>query len=100
VDSYYTFYLDAPPAMLPIKNEARKMVMALANGVPRSKHDIAVGRHLLPSSERGMAFFAIFRATPNLSLSGGPDRILAIPAGHHRLKYIHSFPDENGRVSR
>ncbi len=27
-------------------------------------------------------------------------RILAIPAGHHRLNYLHPFPDGNGRVSR
>jgi hypothetical protein len=33
VASYYTFYLDAPPAMLTLKTESREMVMALVNGV-------------------------------------------------------------------
>ena len=27
-------------------------------------------------------------------------RIMALPAAHHRLNYIHPFPDGNGRVSR
>ena len=27
-------------------------------------------------------------------------RIMAIPAAHHRLNFIHPFPDGNGRVSR
>jgi Fic family protein len=31
---------------------------------------------------------------------GPAQRILAIPAAHHRFNYIHPFPDGNGRVSR
>jgi Fic family protein len=31
---------------------------------------------------------------------GAAARIIAIPAAHHRLNYIHPFPDGNGRVSR
>ncbi len=31
---------------------------------------------------------------------GKGSRILALPAAHHRLNYIHPFPDGNGRVSR
>jgi Fic family protein len=31
---------------------------------------------------------------------GKAGRVLAIPAAHHRLNYIHPFPDGNGRVSR
>ena len=31
---------------------------------------------------------------------GKAARILAIPAAHHRLNYIHPFADGNGRVSR
>jgi Fic family protein len=31
---------------------------------------------------------------------GKAGRIMAIPAAHHRLNYIHPFPDGNGRVSR
>ena len=31
---------------------------------------------------------------------GKAARIMAIPAAHHRMNYIHPFPDGNGRVSR
>jgi Fic family protein len=31
---------------------------------------------------------------------GTAERILAIPAAHHRFNFIHPFPDGNGRVSR
>ena len=65
-----------------------------------SDAEVAVGRHLPPSSHRVDAFmdhFAKrFRSTEN-SASG---QIIAIAAAHHRLNYIHPFPDGNGRVSR
>ena len=32
--------------------------------------------------------------------TGPAARILAMAAAHHRLNYIHPFPDGNGRVSR
>lgn len=31
---------------------------------------------------------------------GSAEKILLIPAAHHRFNYIHPFPDGNGRVSR
>jgi Fic family protein len=31
---------------------------------------------------------------------GKAGRIIAMAAAHHRLNYIHPFPDGNGRVSR
>lgn len=62
--------------------------------------EVAVGRHLPPSSHRVDAFMdhfsKRFRSTEN-SASG---QIIAIAAAHHRLNYIHPFPDGNGRVSR
>jgi Fic family protein len=41
-----------------------------------------------------------FEQRYNLSHLGTASRIMAIPAAHHRLNYIHPFPDGNGRVSR
>jgi Fic family protein len=41
-----------------------------------------------------------FEQRYNLSQLGTASRIMAIPAAHHRLNYIHPFPDGNGRVSR
>jgi Fic family protein len=41
-----------------------------------------------------------FEQRYSLSQLGTAGRITAIPAAHHRLNYIHPFPDGNGRVSR
>jgi len=41
-----------------------------------------------------------FEQRYDLTHLGTASRIMAIPAAHHRLNYIHPFPDGNGRVSR
>jgi Fic family protein len=94
------FYEDAPETMLRIQGSGRSFLME--PGAFRSEpfHDNAVGRHLPPSSavvERFMEYFADRYHFANLGIA---HRILAIPAAHHRLNYIHPFPDGNGRVSR
>src|SRR5271163_811870 len=49
----------------------------------------------------GSAFAAFQRTRGGLhAVLGTAGRITAIPAAHHRLNYIHPFPDGNGRVSR
>ena len=52
------------------------------------------------SCERVMDFMRYFEQRYNLTPFGTASRIMAIPAAHHRLNYIHPFPDGNGRVSR
>ena len=63
-------------------------------------HDNAVGRHLPPSSSVVGRFMEYFAQRYRFERLGPAHRILAIPAAHHRLNYIHPFPDGNGRVSR
>lgn len=94
------FYRDASPAMLTLKNESREIVMVPGQWRSRPEHDNAVGRHLPPSSERVADFMRYFEQRYSLSQLGTAGRIMAIPAAHHRLNYIHPFPDGNGRVSR
>ena len=94
------FYRDAPLAMLTLKNESREIVMAPGQWRSRPEHDNAVGRHLPPSSERVTEFMRYFEQRYDLTQLGTASRIMAIPAAHHRLNYIHPFPDGNGRVSR
>jgi len=94
------FYRDAGPAMLTLKNESREIVMAPGQWRSRPEHDNAVGRHLPPSSERVKDFIRYFEQRYSLTHLGTASRIMAIPAAHHRLNYIHPFPDGNGRVSR
>jgi Fic family protein len=94
------FYKDAPDEMLVIKSDHAefRMVPGAWRSVP--EHDVAVGRHIPPSSNRVNDFMNYFASRYSFKNMGTGVRILAIPAAHHRLNYIHPFPDGNGRVSR
>ncbi|MGV3520492.1 Fic family protein [Luteitalea sp.] len=94
------FYEGADETMLTIRGNGRQFIMT--PGVWRSapEHDVAVGRHQPPTSEHVAGFMDYFETRYVLDGLGTAARILAIPAAHHRLNYIHPFPDGNGRVSR
>ena len=62
--------------------------------------EVAVGRHHPPSSDRVSAFMAHFEKRFGMAEKSASNRIIAIASAHHRLNYIHPFPDGNGRVSR
>ncbi|MAB12698.1 MULTISPECIES: Fic family protein [Parvibaculum] len=63
--------------------------------------DVSVGRHQPPSSVRVAEYMKHFaRRYGELSSQNKIRYMLAIPAAHHRLNFIHPFPDGNGRVSR
>jgi Fic family protein len=94
------FYRDAPEEMLRIRGAGRDFVMDPGAWRSRSEHDVAVGRHLPPSSERVDAFMHHFETCYRFAGMGKAGRIMGIAAAHHRLNYIHPFPDGNGRVSR
>lgn len=94
------FYRDAPEAILRIEGAGRSFIMTPGELRSRPEHDDAVGRHQPPSSavvQQLMGYFADRYSFAKLSASG---RLLALAAAHHRLNYIHPFPDGNGRVSR
>ena len=94
------FYRDAPPAMLHIQGAGREFVMTPGEWRSRPEHDVAVGRHVPPSSDRVNEFMQYFAERYRFDRMGKAGRVLAIAAAHHRLNYIHPFPDGNGRVSR
>ena len=62
--------------------------------------EVAVGRHRSPSSARVPDFMAYFERRFGPAERSASGRIIAIAAAHHRLNFIHPFPDGNGRVSR
>ena len=62
--------------------------------------EIAVGRHHPPSPARVAAFMDHFGKRFQIAERSASGRIIAIASAHHRLSYIHPFPDGNGRVSR
>ncbi|ARJ68030.1 filamentation induced by cAMP protein fic [Magnetospirillum sp. ME-1] len=94
------FYRGAPPEMLAIHGSGRTFTMTPGAWRSGPDQDVAVGRHLPPSSDRVAAFMDHFAARYSFEPLGKASRILAIPAAHHRFNYIHPFPDGNGRVAR
>jgi Fic family protein len=94
------FYRNAPEAMLRIEGGGRAFRMEPGEWRSRPEHDVAVGRHVPPSSGRVADFMAYFADRYRFGRLGKATRITAIPAAHHRFNYIHPFPDGNGRVSR
>jgi Fic family protein len=94
------FYLDAPESMLRIKGVGLEFMMEPGAWRSNLEHDVAVGQHLPPSSKRVPDFMRYFEHRYRQEGLGKGARILALPAAHHRLNYIHPFPDGNGRVSR
>ncbi len=94
------FYRDAPAEMLRIRGDSHVFTMVPGMWRSRPDQDVAVGRHRPPSSERVAAFMAYFAERYRFGKLGKAARILAVSTAHHRLNYIHPFPDGNGRVSR
>jgi Fic family protein len=62
-------------------------------------HPVVVGAHLGPPWESLDAFFKRF-ATYEGFISCTPTGIINAMAAHHRLAWLHPFPDGNGRVAR
>ena len=94
------FYRDAPESMLWIENGDRGFRMEPGVFRSRVKHNVSVGRHIPPASDRVDVFMRYFEQRYRLASMGKGAQIFAMAASHHRLAYIHPFPDGNGRVSR
>jgi Fic family protein len=94
------FYSDAPQEMLRINGTGREFIMEPGAWRSRPEHDVAVGRHAPPSSKRIPDFMQYFAERYSFERLGKAGRVMAMASAHHRLNYIHPFPDGNGRVSR
>jgi Fic family protein len=95
------FYAEMPEEFRYIERLDRTR-MQIVPGEFRSlpEHDVAVGRHVPPSSERIPTFMAWFEKRFAMAEKQASMRIIAIATAHHRFNYVHPFPDGNGRVSR
>jgi Fic family protein len=94
------FYRDAPKDMLRVQGAGRDFVMTPGAWRSQGEHDVAVGRHIPPSSSRVADFMAYFEQRYRLEPLRKAGRIMALAGAHHRFNFIHPFPDGNGRVSR
>ena len=68
-------------------------------GELRPRH-VKIGRHVPVSPGAVPRFLARFEAGYRAPELGRIDRVVAVPAAHHRLLWIHPFLDGNGRVAR
>lgn len=94
------FYQGAPDEMLRVRGRDREIVMQPGKWRSLAEHDVEVGRHLPPSSQRVADFMEYFERQYRFEPLKKGGRIIAMAAAHHRFNYIHPFPDGNGRVSR
>lgn len=94
------FYHDASGSMLWIMNGDRGFRMEPGVFRSRPEHNVSVGRHIPPHSDSVDEFMRYFEQRYRLASKGKGEQIIAMAASHHRLAYIHPFPDGNGRVSR
>lgn len=99
--THYAFYTEMPPEFRFVKHP-NGITEEIVPGRLRTAGDpeVSVGRHLPPSSHRVDAFLDHFHRRFRSAESSASGRIIAIAAAHHRLNFIHPFPDGNGRVSR
>jgi Fic family protein len=94
------FYRDAPDQWLRLRHGTAELAMTPGTWRSPPEHDVAVGRHLPPSSHRVDDFMRYFEQRYAFKPLRTAGRIMAMAAAHHRFNYIHPFLDGNGRVSR
>jgi Fic family protein len=94
------FYDGAPKEMLLISGAGREFEMTPGEWRSRPEHDVEIGAHVPPSSERVAAFMQHFERRFRFERKGTGTRLIMMAAAHHRFNYIHPFPDGNGRISR
>lgn len=95
------FYLEMPEEFRVIERlDGSRMEIVPGKLRVAGDDDVVVGRHHPPSSEHVQAFMEHFARRFEVAERWPSTRIIAIASAHHRLNYIHPFPDGNGRVSR
>lgn len=83
---------------LPAEDLVLKDGSSMAPGKIRSQQ-VAVGRHEAPLFSAVPAFLKRWGEVYGRARRGEAT-VLAIAAAHHRLAWVHPFPDGNGRVTR
>ena len=95
------FYEEMPPEFRLIEHpDGRQEEIVPGQMRQTGDPEVSVGRHRPPSSDRVADFMAYFAKRYGSVRASASTGIIAIAAAHHRLNYIHPFPDGNGRVSR
>ena len=88
-----------PDDLLWVENPDTRDRARVMPGELRPRH-VKIGRHVPVSPGAVPRFLARFEAAYRAAELGRIDRVVAVPAAHHRLLWIHPFLDGNGRVAR
>lgn len=94
------FYKNSPKEFLELKSEQAVFTMVPGRWRQGAEQNVAVGRLVPPASSFVEEFMSYFEERFRFADMGRSAQILSIATAHHRLNYIHPFPDGNGRVSR
>ncbi len=88
-----------PASLLEVPLPGGEAMMTMATGALRQAH-VMVGRHEAPEPESLPELLSRFTEAYTSPMLGRLETIASVAAGHHRLAWIHPFPDGNGRVAR
>lgn len=95
------FYAEMPDEFRFVERpDGTKMEIVPGEFRTSADQDVTVGRHQPPSSDRVQTFMEWFQKRFAMAQKQASQRIIAMASAHHRLNYVHPFPDGNGRVSR
>lgn len=93
------FFLKLPPELRFAKTVSGAPV-PVEPGRLRNR-PVTVGRHHGPATEAAIkAHLADFSALLSPETLAGPRKLIGMAASHHRLLWVHPFPEGNGRVAR
>ena len=96
---HHVFYEQLPSELRLVKNEETGEEVEVIPGEIRHRM-VKVGRHIGPEEASLSQFLDRFASFYRLASFHGIDPLVAAPAAHHRLTWIHPFLDGNGRVAR
>jgi Fic family protein len=88
-----------PEDLLWVENPTSGERIRAVPGQLRQQH-VKVGRHVPVSPGAVGRFLSRFEAAYRSGDLSRVEQIIAVPAAHHRLLWIHPFIDGNGRVTR
>lgn len=88
-----------PDDLLWVENPTSGERIRVVPGELRQSH-VKVGRHVPVSPGAVVRFLSRFEAAYRSANLSRVEQIVAVPAAHHRLLWIHPFIDGNGRVTR
>lgn len=99
-------YAGAAPESLALRNSAGEIKAHMAAGALRpdqpdaAAREVLVGLHHAPAAHEVRTLLEQLFAHVNAPTITGDRQLIAAACLHHRLSWIHPYPDGNGRVNR